>query len=93
MVPKTFFPFSPPKRRHGGKKPPNQTHNGFHQRFCVERQESSDASDLVLNGLGCLTLALLDALFKNYLTVTEVHVPVGYTAHLRADLRADFFAH
>ena len=74
------------------KKPQNPVTNSTNA-FCAERQESSDVSDFALDSLGYSTLAVLDALFKNNLTVTEVHIPVDYTAYLHTDLCLDFLAH
>lgn len=60
--------------------------------FCAEKQKLSEASDLASCSLGYLTLALLDALLKNF-TVTEVHILVHDTAHFHARFCADFLAH
>lgn len=95
MVPETFFPFPPQNEeieRNKETQPPNPITNSSNM-FCAEKQESRDASDLALNSLGYSTLALLDSLFKNNLTLTDVHAPVDYTAHLHTDLCADFLAH
>jgi len=65
-----LFSLWPPKKEVMETK--NPAHNRFHQCFCAERQESSDAFDLALNGLGRSVLALWDAFFRNDSTYWSV---------------------